>query len=273
MSAAPSRSESVADRIRDEILNGTYKPGERLPAERNMAGRLGVNRGSVREALVKLEQLGLVEIRRGGGSTVRHLHDASVEIIRHLLFVGGAPNHALVAQLLDAEEMVTAGAARLAVERASDPELASARGLVSRLGDPRTREADLPRVISEIVDLITDASGNLVLRLFRNTVRPVLDEALGPPRPLGRGGRRVLAQRVRAIDAALARRDAGATEEAVRSLLRDRRARLKTGPDSRPARSAPRKNPDPRRMRRASPKELPWPATRFLRPSRPAPTA
>lgn len=48
MSAAPSRSESVADRIRDEILNGTYKPGERLPAERNMAGRLGVNRGSVR---------------------------------------------------------------------------------------------------------------------------------------------------------------------------------------------------------------------------------
>ena len=64
MATAPSLTESIAARLRNDILGGTYKAGERLPAERDLASRLGVNRGSVREALKKLEQMGLVVIRR-----------------------------------------------------------------------------------------------------------------------------------------------------------------------------------------------------------------
>jgi len=71
MVTAPSLGESIAARLRNDILGGTYKAGERLPAERDLASRLGVNRGSVREALKKLEQMGLVLIRRGDRATVR----------------------------------------------------------------------------------------------------------------------------------------------------------------------------------------------------------
>src|SRR5262245_63640403 len=76
------RSDRIADSLRADILRGRYRPGERLPAERELATRLTVNRGSVREALKKLEQLGLVEIRRGDGAVVRHLHEARIEVVR-----------------------------------------------------------------------------------------------------------------------------------------------------------------------------------------------
>ena len=70
------RSETIAGKLCDEILAGIYKPGERLPAERDLAHQLGANRGSVREALLALERMGLVTTRRGDGHTVRPLREA-----------------------------------------------------------------------------------------------------------------------------------------------------------------------------------------------------
>ena len=51
-------AEEVADRIRMLILNGTFPPGHPLPAERLMTKRLGVSRGSIRDALRMLEMIG-----------------------------------------------------------------------------------------------------------------------------------------------------------------------------------------------------------------------
>lgn len=59
-------ADEVAERIQAMILDGTLQPGDRLPAERELAEQLGVNRSSLREALKKLEQLRL--IRDPGGS-------------------------------------------------------------------------------------------------------------------------------------------------------------------------------------------------------------
>lgn len=53
--------------IRDLIVQTPYRPGERLPPEREIAERLNVTRTVVREALIMLEIKGLVEVRRGAG--------------------------------------------------------------------------------------------------------------------------------------------------------------------------------------------------------------
>lgn len=53
--------------IRDLIVQTPYRPGERLPPEREIAERLNVMRTVVREALIMLEIKGLVEVRRGAG--------------------------------------------------------------------------------------------------------------------------------------------------------------------------------------------------------------
>ena len=53
--------------IRDLIIKTPYKPGDRLPPEREIAEMLDVTRTVVREALIMLEIKGLVEVRRGAG--------------------------------------------------------------------------------------------------------------------------------------------------------------------------------------------------------------
>jgi DNA-binding FadR family transcriptional regulator len=57
----------IADQIRRLITKGRLAPGERLPAERDLARRLGVSRPSLREALIALEVQGLLEVRVGSG--------------------------------------------------------------------------------------------------------------------------------------------------------------------------------------------------------------
>ena len=65
-------SERVAASLQRDIFGGTFKPGDRLPPERELATSLNANRNAVREALKRLEQLGLVETRHGSGTTVKN---------------------------------------------------------------------------------------------------------------------------------------------------------------------------------------------------------
>ncbi len=57
----------IADQLRAAITAGEWAPGERIPAERELATQLGVSRPSVREALIALEVEGWVEVRTGSG--------------------------------------------------------------------------------------------------------------------------------------------------------------------------------------------------------------
>ena len=223
-STKSTQPELIAQRLRGEILEGTYKPGERLPAEREIASRLGVHRSSVREALKRLEELRLVVIRRGDGTRVAPIAGASVELIQDLLLAGGHLDPVLAEQILDVREMLIAGAARLAVERGDAEILEHARALVAVLGDPKTRDDTFLEAIESLFDVMAQASGNLVLQLVRNAVHARLSKqrevrlALRPPEP-------EVARAAREIDAALVSRDATGLEVAVRRFLRSTRSR------------------------------------------------
>jgi len=62
--------EQVAAHIQRDILNGTLKPGDRLPPERDLQLRFGVGRPAVREALITLQRAGLIEIGNGAPARV-----------------------------------------------------------------------------------------------------------------------------------------------------------------------------------------------------------
>lgn len=68
--AAPRLYQRIADEIGRLIDTGTFRTGERLPAERELARSLGVSRSSLREALGALEMHGRIEIRIGSGAFV-----------------------------------------------------------------------------------------------------------------------------------------------------------------------------------------------------------
>ncbi|MCZ6463381.1 MAG: GntR family transcriptional regulator [Proteobacteria bacterium] len=240
MTAPPSRPESIAGRLRDEILSGLYRAGDRLPAERDLAARLEVNRASVREALRILEQLGLVSIRPGDGARVRHVQEASLDLVRHLLFRDGKVNLPAAVQVLDVYEMLVSGAARLAVERGSDDELLHARELLTKLGDGATAPEDWPGIIDQLFEVMTAASENLVVRLCRNAIGAALASDLGHSFwKLVRPSADTIREEARAIDRAVVARDPVATEEAVRAMIRERRIRLLAALEDPDFKSAP----------------------------------
>jgi GntR family transcriptional repressor for pyruvate dehydrogenase complex len=63
-------SKEIIEQVRDLITSGRMKPGDRLPAERQLAQALSVGRSAVREAIRALESLGVVEARAGEGTFV-----------------------------------------------------------------------------------------------------------------------------------------------------------------------------------------------------------
>ena len=63
--------EQIVKQVEDSILKGQLKPGDQLPAERDLAQRFGVSRTAVREAVKTLREKGLVEAYSGRGTFAR----------------------------------------------------------------------------------------------------------------------------------------------------------------------------------------------------------
>jgi DNA-binding FadR family transcriptional regulator len=103
----------VADQIETLIAAGVFAPGDRLPPERDLAGKLGVSRATVREAMIALELAGLVDVRTGSGIYVLTPPTAHEE-----KDVGPGPF-----ELLDARRAIEGGVAALAAMTATDAEI------------------------------------------------------------------------------------------------------------------------------------------------------
>lgn len=173
-------SESVADRIfralRDDVLSGRYEPGEKLPTQRRLAADLGVNLASVREAVKRLEQLRLVEVRHGDAMRVTNWRaEGGLDVIAHVLLGSGGLDRATLAAIMEARRWMLCEAGRLAAARRSDEQAASLRALAVRIAgenDPGAAQALDFAFFSELVE----ACGNLVFVLVTNSIRQLYFE-------------------------------------------------------------------------------------------------
>lgn len=68
-------AHQVSKHIASEIRSGSYKPGDKLPPEIELADQLGISRTILREALASLKQDGLIESRQGRGIIIRELSE------------------------------------------------------------------------------------------------------------------------------------------------------------------------------------------------------
>lgn len=113
----PRISDSIAATLEQRILEGSLKPGDRLPPERELAAELGVSRPSLREAIQKLASKGMVQSRQGGGTYVTDVLEASFAnpwqdmMAKH-------PN--LREDMLEFRRMLEGQAAEWAAERATE---------------------------------------------------------------------------------------------------------------------------------------------------------
>jgi GntR family transcriptional repressor for pyruvate dehydrogenase complex len=113
-------ADVVARDLEQRILEGSLKPGDRLPSERNLALELNVSRPTLREAIQKLASKGLLETRHGGGSVVTaRLQATFSDPWKDML-----QSHPLLqADMLEFRHMLEGEAAMLAAERATDVDL------------------------------------------------------------------------------------------------------------------------------------------------------
>jgi GntR family transcriptional repressor for pyruvate dehydrogenase complex len=116
----PRISDAVASELERRILEGSLKPGDRLPAERELALELGVSRPSLREAIQKLASRGLVQSRQGGGTYVTdRLESTFLDTWQEMM--GTHPN--LREDMLEFRHMLEGQAAEWAAERATEADL------------------------------------------------------------------------------------------------------------------------------------------------------
>ena len=131
--------EVIAERFVTAIALGQFVPGQRLPAERELAGMLNVSRATVREAIARLAESGYVTVRRGraGGTFVAAGWGPDAEeMIRRTL----NPEWQELELLLDFRQLVEQQIARTAAIRRADTDILAIRRALSdyeHAGDDR----------------------------------------------------------------------------------------------------------------------------------------
>ena len=137
-----SIAELVATRIIDLVRSGELKPGDQLPAERELAQSLGVSRPSVREAIRGLAILGVVQTRQGGGAHISPL-DAQALLGPIQFFLSLEDTN--IRELYEARMLIESDVARRAADQMTAMELDDlARILEAQkdtLGDPNAFRA------------------------------------------------------------------------------------------------------------------------------------
>ena len=205
--------EQIAAELTRLIRERDFKPGDRLPPERELAQQLGVSRPSVREAMIALETAGVVEVLTGSGTYVRSVVDEKFRL------AADAPG---IREQIDARKLIEPELAAAAAKAATKEEIALLAATVERAEahfrkGERAEEDDYAfhtvlsaasrnTILAELVRHLWDLRRHPMWDTVRNRV--VLPEHR----------MEVIADR-RAIVTALRRGDAAAARKAMKSIM------------------------------------------------------
>ena len=156
----PSVTEDAINKIRERIVAGAWRPGDRLPKESELAAELGLSRNSLREAVRALSQLRVLEVRQGDGTYVSSLEPdlllESTGFITHLLLGDTA------LELFEVRRLLEGAAAALAAARISEGGKAELAGMLERMGRAENVE-ELVEADVGFHAVVARATGNGVL--------------------------------------------------------------------------------------------------------------
>jgi GntR family transcriptional repressor for pyruvate dehydrogenase complex len=155
-----SLADRLARRISGMIQNGDYHNGDRLPPIMEMARQFGVGHPTVREALKKLETVGIIEIRHGSGVYVSRSQE--VLVLASPDYQGKVTKKLLV-DLIEARTPIELQSVALAARNASIEHLAEMRRLLASAGESLDNDDVLNPINMSFHRHIALASGNAVV--------------------------------------------------------------------------------------------------------------
>jgi GntR family transcriptional repressor for pyruvate dehydrogenase complex len=145
-----SLAHDAAEHLRELVSSGALRPGDKLPSERELAGRLGVSRPTLREAVRGLVIMGLLETRHGAGTFVVRAAPLEVDAFTVTIDMQDAP----IQELFEIRLLLEPSVTERATARITEVELAELHDKLDRMeasvGDPQTFaliDADFHRVV------------------------------------------------------------------------------------------------------------------------------
>lgn len=175
MTTAATKRLSVPDqiflRLCEQILTGRYAPGDALPTQRRMALEFDANLATVREAIGRLEQMNLVEVRQGAAMTVLDWRKhGGLDVVALALMRAGELDQKMLSSVLEARRLLLSESARIAAVRRTDAQVARlvelAEAIAAEPDDLTAQQLDFA-----FYEELVEAANNVVFMLIMNTVR------------------------------------------------------------------------------------------------------
>jgi GntR family transcriptional regulator, transcriptional repressor for pyruvate dehydrogenase complex len=156
----PTVTDEAIAKIRELIVSGRWRPGDRLPRESDLALELGLSRNSLREAVRALALVRVLEVRQGDGTYVSSLEPDL--LLETTAFVAHLLQEHTVLELFEVRRLLEPAAAALAAVRMDDRDRSTLRLELERM--------QAAEDVEELVDadmafhsVIAQAAGNTVL--------------------------------------------------------------------------------------------------------------
>lgn len=211
---AADRVAHVVDHLEQRIFSGEFKPGDLLPAERELSAELGVSRSVVREALGKLDSLGLVQRRQGSGTRVAPPTTAPALKTFQRMFQSGDVD---LNDLTEARLPLEIAMVRIAAQRRTDEHVRKLEQQQAILQDEHLDVESHLRADEAFHAILAEAAGNPMFGMLLEPVQLLRHEPYR--KHYDEYQLRQAHAEHQAILDAIRNRDAGAAEAAVRSHL------------------------------------------------------
>jgi GntR family transcriptional regulator, transcriptional repressor for pyruvate dehydrogenase complex len=202
-------TDEAIDKIKQMILSGRVRPGEKLPREADLAAELGLSRNSLREAVKALSVINVLDVRQGDGTYATSL--APSLLLEALSFIGDFHRDDTVLDFLEVRRILEPAATALAAVRMSDEDRTEL-GKVLETVDVDTPVEELVAADLEFHRQIAVGAGNSVLAslvdsMSAPTTRARVWRGMTEPRALERtlAEHRAIYQAITSRDADLAR--------------------------------------------------------------------
>lgn len=171
----PSVGEQVCNQLKEYLLDGRWRPGEKIPSENDLAQSFGVSRVTIREALLRLTSLGLLESKFGGGTYVCEITPGlNMNAIVPVAYLDSKS----ILDVIEYRQVVEVKTAGLAAKRASAQDLVELEDILFRMekwkNDPKKfAEEDL----NFHLELAKITKNSLLIETM-NVIRSILSQAM-----------------------------------------------------------------------------------------------
>jgi GntR family transcriptional regulator, transcriptional repressor for pyruvate dehydrogenase complex len=159
--------QEIVDQIQDQVVSGELRPGDRLPAERELAERFGVSRTAVREAIKSLAERGIIEVLVGRGTFVRSV---PIEHVVESMLLLLRERRAASAHVDEVRALLDIEVARLAARHRTPEDVERLAAVLRTMAEVRHSERGVAEADASFFDELARATGNPVLDVLSRSV-------------------------------------------------------------------------------------------------------